>query len=163
MVDLMCTPHPALPAVRRKLLTYHSLLRATNLTNSTLSDLPLPDALNPSVHTSLPSRLTTLFVLLRDSLASLIRLPFFILPLLVHLPAYVIARIGAKIVEDQEETQAQNKVVYALLLLSAVYPAIFFFLWKFFWMTPLGAIIALATSYAFVVYHTRIIDSNYAQ
>ncbi|KAF8507482.1 glycerol-3-phosphate-acyltransferase [Hysterangium stoloniferum] len=161
MIDLFCTPDPALHDVKNKLLTYHSLLRATNLTNSTLSGLPLPDALNPSANTSLPSRLTTLLVLLRDSLASLIRLPFFIFPLLVHLPAYFIARVGAKLVEDQEETQAQNKVVFALLLLSVVYPAVFFFLWKFFWMTPTGAVIALMTSYAFIVYHVKIIDSNY--
>jgi len=167
LVDLFCTPvsslPPSFPALRRTLLTYHSLLRATNLTNATLSGLPLPDTLNPQQATRLPSRITTLSVLFRDSLASLIRLPAFLLPLIVHIPAYAMARVGARLVEDEEETQAQNKIVFALLLLLAIYPAVFFFLWALFFMTPTGGIIALATSYAFVHYHTNIVDSNYEQ
>ena len=141
----------------------HSLLRATNLTNATLSGLPLPDTLNTQQATRLPSRITTLSVLFRDSLASLIRLPAFLPPLIVHIPAYAVARVGARLVEDEEETQAQNKIVFALLLLLAIYPAVFFFLWALFFMTPTGGIIALATSYAFVHYHTNIVDSNYEQ
>ncbi|KIJ49336.1 hypothetical protein M422DRAFT_224945 [Sphaerobolus stellatus SS14] len=165
LVDLFCTPVSSLPssfpALRRALITYQSLLRSTNLTNATLSGLPLPDTLNPNLTTPFPSRLTTIFVLMRDSFASLVRLPFFLIPLLVHLPAYGMARMGARLAEDEEETQAQNKVVFALLLLLAIYPAMFFFLWAFFYMTPTGGVIALATSYAFVYYHIKIVDSNY--
>ncbi|KAH9969163.1 hypothetical protein BC827DRAFT_1168205 [Russula dissimulans] len=42
------------------------------------------------------------------SLASLIRLPFFILPLIAHFPAYVMGQLGARLVIDKEETQEQN-------------------------------------------------------
>ena len=66
-------------------------------------------------------------------------------------------------VQDEEETQAQNKIIFALLLLLAIYPAMFFFLWALFWLTPIGAVIALAMSYAFVVYHVKIVDDNYEQ
>lgn len=167
LVDLFCTPASSLPssfpALRRALLSYHSLLRATNLTNSTLSGLPLPESLNPNQATRFPSRLTTLFVLIQDSFASLVRLPFFFLPLIVHLPAYAMARVGAKWVEDEEETQAQNKIVFSLLLLLAIYPAMFLFLWALFFMTPIGAAIALVTSCMFVSYHNKIVDSNYEQ
>jgi glycerol-3-phosphate O-acyltransferase / dihydroxyacetone phosphate acyltransferase len=71
------------------------------------------------------------------------------------------SRLGARLVQDEEETQAQNKIIFALLLLLAIYPAMFFFLWALFWLTPMGAVIALAMSYAFIVYHVKIVDDNY--
>lgn len=73
------------------------------------------------------------------------------------------SRVGARLVQDEEETQAQNKIIFALLLLLAIYPAMFLFLWALFWLTPIGAVIALAMSYAFVVYHVKIVDDNYEQ
>ena len=77
------------------------------MTNSVLSSLPLPATLDPHRPVSLPSRLRTLFILIRDTLSSLVRLPFFVLPLAIHLPAYVLARYGARLGEDDEENQAQ--------------------------------------------------------
>ena len=73
------------------------------------------------------------------------------------------SRLGARLVQDEEETQAQNKIIFGLLLLLAIYPAMFFFLWALFWLTPIGAIIALAMSYAFIVYHVTLVDDNYEQ
>ena len=73
------------------------------------------------------------------------------------------SRLGARLVENEEETQAQNKIIFGLLLLLAIYPSIFFFLWALFWLTPVGAVAALATSYAFAVYHVKIVDDNYEQ
>lgn len=82
-----------------------------------LTSLPIPRALDPSRPTPLPSRLATLSLLIRDTIACLVRLPFFVGPLLLHAPAYIVARLGARLAEDEEETQAQNKVVFGLLLL----------------------------------------------
>jgi uncharacterized membrane protein len=73
------------------------------------------------------------------------------------------SRLGARLVQDEEETQAQNKIIFALLLLLAIYPAMFFFLWALFWLTPMGAVVALAMSYGFIVYHVKIVDDNYEQ
>ena len=105
----------------------------------------------------IPSRLLTLSILIRDSMISLIRLLFFLFPLIVHSPIYVMGRFGARLVEDEEETQAQNKVVFGLLMLM-IYPAAFFFLWALFWYTPTGALLAGLTVYLFAVYHNQMIN-----
>ncbi|KAI0784612.1 hypothetical protein C8Q75DRAFT_699868, partial [Abortiporus biennis] len=163
LVDLFSTPDlvPNFNAIKRHLLTYYSLLQSSNLTNSVLSSLPLPSSLDPQRPTPLPSRLLTLFVLLFSSLSSLIRLPFFILPLAIHFPAYLIARYGAKLVEDEEETQAQNKVVFGLMLLFIVYTASFFFIWSFFMYTPIGALIAGAFIVLSANSHNKLVNDNY--
>lgn len=98
-------------AIKRHLLTYYSLLESTHLTNSVLSSLPLPATLDPRQPVPLPSRLLTLSLLVRDSIALLLPLPFFIVPIVLHAPAYAIGSFGARLAEDEEETQAQNKVV----------------------------------------------------
>ncbi|EJD41912.1 acyltransferase [Auricularia subglabra TFB-10046 SS5] len=163
LVDLFATPNlPGPPSLRSKLLVYHSLLRATKLTNADLSSLPLPRELNPSQHNvPLPSRLSTLSLLLRDTVACGIRLPFFLLPLMVHAPAYYMARFGASLVPDEEETQAQNKVVFGLLLLMFIYPVLFLMLWALFWLSPAGAVIAAGLVWLFAIYHVRVIDDHY--
>ncbi|KAJ8078021.1 hypothetical protein PM082_000223 [Marasmius tenuissimus] len=163
LVDLFSTPDvtPNIVSVKRSLLEYYSLLQSTHLTNSVLSALPLPRSLDPNIPTPLPSRLYTLLIFIRDTLSSLARLPFFAFPLVVHLPVYVMGRLGARLAQDEEETQAQNKVVFGLLSMAMVYPAIFFFLWALLWYTPVGALLAAATAYLFAMYHNRMINDNY--
>jgi glycerol-3-phosphate O-acyltransferase / dihydroxyacetone phosphate acyltransferase len=75
----------------------------------------------------------------------------------------MLGRLGAQLVEDEEETQAQNKVVFGLLFLLLVYPAAFFFLWALFWYTPTGALLAAASVYLLAVYHNKLINDNYEQ
>lgn len=79
---------------------------------------------------------------------------------MVHMPAYLASRWAAKLVEDEEETQAQNKIVLGLLSLVLIYPTAFFFLWALFLYTPLGAIVAATTVWLFAVYHVKIIDGE---
>ncbi len=50
------------------------------------------------------------------------RLPFFLIPLLAHLPIYAVGILGAKLVEDEMETQAQMKVAFGLILSLITYP-----------------------------------------
>lgn len=126
-----------------------------------LSALPLPDTLDPYRPVPLPSRLFTLLILLRDSLSCLVRLPLFIFPLMIHLPAYVMARLGARLVEDEKETQAQNKILFGLLLLVLIYPAAFFFLWAFLWYTPVGALFAGFVVWLTAIYHTKLVNGKY--
>ncbi|KAJ8583317.1 hypothetical protein M405DRAFT_799415 [Rhizopogon salebrosus TDB-379] len=163
LVDLFSTNDatPNFSTVRRHLLGYYSLLQSTNLTNSVLSSLPLPPTLSPSHPTPLPSRLLTLSILIRDTLAALIRLPFFLFPLLLHAPVYVMGRIGARLVEHEEETQAQNKAVFGLLSCMMIYPAAFWALWAMFWYTGTGALVAAFIVWAFAYYHTRLINDMY--
>lgn len=163
LVNLFSTPDatPNFNSVKRHLLEYYSLLQSTQLTNSVLSALPLPDTLDPYRPVPLPSRLFTLLILLRDSLSCLVRLPLFIFPLMIHLPAYVMARLGARLVEDEEETQAQNKILFGLLLLVLIYPAAFFFLWAFLWYTPVGALFAGFVVWLTAIYHTKLVNDNY--
>ncbi|CAL1705924.1 unnamed protein product [Somion occarium] len=163
LVDLFCTPDlvPNFASIKRHLLTYYSLLQSTHLTNDVLTSLPLPPTLDPHRPISLPSRLATLSVLIRDSLSCLIRLPFFLIPLAVHFPSYLLARFGARLVEDEEETQAQNKVVFGLLFLFLMYPATFFFVWAFLRYTPIGAFVAAAFVFLFAMYHNKLVNDNY--
>lgn len=70
-------------------------------------------------------------------------------------------RLGAKMVEDEEETQAQNKVAFGLLSSLLIYPAAFFFLWALLWYTPIGAILSASIVYFFAVYHTKMIDGEF--
>lgn len=163
LVDLFTLPDttPNLKSVRRHLLEYYSLLQSSHLTNSTLSSLPLPRSLDPKAPVPLPSRLYTILLLLRDSISILVRLPFFFIPLIVHIPAYAMARYGAKLVEHEEETQAQNKVAFGLIALIFTYSVAFFFLWALSMYTPVGALVSAVTVYLFGVYHNRIIDDNY--
>ncbi|KAH9932642.1 glycerol-3-phosphate-acyltransferase [Fomitopsis serialis] len=163
LVDLFCTPDlvPNLTAIKRHLLTYYSLLQSTNLTNSVLASLPLPETLDPNRPIPVPSRLFTLSLLVRDTLALLVGLPFFLGPLLMHVPAYVFARVGARLAKDEEETQAQNKVVFGLLLLMLIYPAAFFFIWAFLWYTPLGALASGTLVVLVASYHNKLVNNNY--
>ncbi|TDL21704.1 acyltransferase [Rickenella mellea] len=163
IVDLFSTPDlaPNFPAIRRHLLTYYSLLEYSKLTNSLLSSLPLPPSLDPSHPTPLPSRLYTLAILIRDTLSCAVRLPFAFVPLLLHAPAYAVARLGARLAEDEEETQAQNKVVFGLVLLLMLYPMVFFFVWALLLYTRSGALVAAGSVWLLAVYHVQIINENY--
>lgn len=162
LVDLFSTPQatPNFQALRRSLLEYYSLLQSAQLTNSVLSSLPLPRTLDPHQPVALPSRLFTLLILIRDSLACLIRLPFFILPLTVHFPAYVMGQLGARLVINEEETQAQNKVLFGMFLLMLIYPTAFVVMWAFLWFTPSGAILSATLVWLFAVYHNKLISGK---
>lgn len=162
LVDLFSDPNVTtnFKFVKRYLLGYYSLLQSSHLSNSVLSSLPLPRSLDPNTVTTVPSRLYTLLILFRDSVSALIQLPFFLFPLVLHSPVYIMGRFGAKLVEHEEETQAQNKVVFGLLSLLLIYPAIFFFLWALLWYTPIGAVVAAVSVYLFAVHHNRMIDSK---
>ncbi|KAF8644803.1 hypothetical protein AX16_008263 [Volvariella volvacea WC 439] len=163
LVDLFATPDatPNVASVRRRLLDYYSLLQTTHLTNSVLSSLPLPRNLDPNTPASIPSRLYTLLVLIRDSLSAAVYLPFFFFPLVVHTPAYIMGRLGARLVEHEEETQAQNKVAFGLISLMGTYSVAFFFLWALFGYTIIRAILAGFLVYLFANYHNRMIDDTY--
>ncbi|KIP01621.1 hypothetical protein PHLGIDRAFT_38237 [Phlebiopsis gigantea 11061_1 CR5-6] len=163
LVDLFSTPDlvPRFNSTKKALLTYYSLLQSSNLTNAALSTLPLPLDLDPSRPTPLPSRLRTLSVLVAETLAALVRLPLFLVPLLFHAPAYFFGRIGAKLVEDEEETQAQNKVAFGLLLLMVVYTTIGVYIWSILRYSTVGAILAAGVVFVFAWYHNSLIDDYY--
>lgn len=164
LVDLFSDQEltPSAKAVRRNLLSYYSLLQSTHLSNSVLSSLPLPRTLDPNTPATIPGRLYTVMILVRDTLAALLPLPFFFIPLVVHAPVYIMGSLGARLVEHEEETQAQNKVAFGLLSLLLIYPATFFFLWALFFYTRIGAIFAALIVYLFAVYHIKMIDGEAA-
>lgn len=70
------------------------------------------------------------------------------------------ARYGAKLVENEEETQAQNKVAFGLIALVFTYSTAFFFLWALLMYSPVGALISAATIYLFAIYHNQMIDGK---
>jgi len=147
--------------LKRALMTYHSLLKTSHLTNETLALLPLPRNLDPRRPTPFPSRITTFLVLIRDTLSALIRLPLFLVPLLVHLPIYTISRWVGKQSEVEEETMAQNKVVVGLLGLLGAYGTMFWFIWALLGGWWINGMVAACTVYVFGIYHVRLIDDNY--
>ncbi|CUA66700.1 hypothetical protein RSOLAG22IIIB_00145 [Rhizoctonia solani] len=164
LIDIFSEPNksPLFEPTRKALLKYYSLLQSAKLSHETLSDLPLPRTLDPSVEAPLPSRLSTLAVLLKDTIATTIRLPFFVLPALIHLPAYILSRMLARMVEEEEETQAQMKIAGGILaLVIMTYPVMFMFLWAFLWSTPIGALLAAGLVWLIAIYHVSMIDDNY--
>ncbi|CAE6366655.1 unnamed protein product [Rhizoctonia solani] len=164
LIDLFSGPNksPLFESTRKALLKYYSLLQSAKLSHEALADLPLPRTLDPSVEAPLPSRLSTLAVLLKDTIATTIRLPFFVLPALIHLPAYVLCRMLARMVEEEEETQAQMKIFGGILaMVIMTYPVIFMFLWAFLWSTPIGALLAAGIVWLIAIYHVSMIDDNY--
>jgi glycerol-3-phosphate O-acyltransferase / dihydroxyacetone phosphate acyltransferase len=69
-------------------------------------------------------------------------------------------RVGARLADDEEETRAQNKVVFGLLFSLMIYPAAFFFLWALFWYTSVGALLAASIVWLFAVYHNKLINGQ---
>jgi len=167
LVDLFSTPWDADPAyvsLKRALITYHSLLKSSDLTNAALASLPLPRVKrspNSKNAIPIPSRLSTILPLLRETFGVLISLPLFLVPLLVHLPIYYVTRwVGNKSVRE-EETMAQNKLVVGLIALFAIYSFWFWIIFALFLGTPIGAFIAIITIWGLEFYHGRLIDDNY--
>lgn len=111
---------------------------------------------------SLPNRFFPLWLLIKDSLSSLIRLPFFAFPLVTHIPVYLVGILGARLVEDELETQAQMKIAFGLILSFLIYPILFFTFWAIFRQVPLGAAIAAGAVFVLGRYHSVLIDENYA-
>ncbi|EJU02899.1 glycerol-3-phosphate acyltransferase [Dacryopinax primogenitus] len=162
LVDLFTPPHPnpRTEAVKSSLLTYYALLKESRLTHEVLSSLPLPRSLDPRLPTPLPSRLRTLSLLIRDSVASFVRLPFFLLPLLVHLPIYAVGAYVQHLIPDEEEI-AQGKAFLGLFILVGTYSCMFVVLWTLLWLTPIGAVVAALVTWAFALYHVQLVDQNY--
>ena len=147
------------------LVKYSATLKQLKFTNGSLNALPLPRLLDPLHPAPAPDRLQSLWALFKASSSALLLLPFFILPLLAHTPAYVIGKLTQYYVSPiDEEEFAQNKIVFSLIVLVVfIYPAIFFFTWALCLFTPIGFVIALGWTAAFSAYHTRLVDSNYKQ
>jgi glycerol-3-phosphate O-acyltransferase/dihydroxyacetone phosphate acyltransferase len=162
LVDLFSTSgNKSIDSLRSLLVTYHRLLTASRLSNQALVDIPLPRDLDPKRKLSLPNRFLPLWLLIKDSLASLIRLPFFLFPLITHIPIYIVGILGARLVEDEMETQAQMKIALGLVLSFLTYPVLFFTFWAIFRQVPLGFAIAAGAVFAMGRYHSALIDENY--
>ncbi|OWZ76660.1 hypothetical protein C365_04813 [Cryptococcus neoformans Bt85] len=161
LVDLFCTPNSKIENLKTLLATYQRLLTSSRLSNAALVGLKLPRQLNPDSVTSLPSRFSTLWLLIKDSIACLIRLPFFIVPMLLHIPIYIVGILGARLVEDELETQAQMKIAFGLLLSFLTYPVLFFSLWAVFRNWTLGTMMAAGAVWLLGRYHSALIDENY--
>ncbi|ORY33433.1 hypothetical protein BCR39DRAFT_520025 [Naematelia encephala] len=161
LVDLFSTSDPQINSLKSLLATYHRLLISSRLSNAALCDLPLPKNLDPNAKVSLPSRFSTLYILIKDSLVSLFHFPFFLIPMILHAPFYVIGIYGGRLVEDELETQAQMKVFLGLFFALFAYPFMFFVLWAIFAQYPMGAAIAAGVVYLLRRYHLSLIDENY--
>jgi len=163
LIDLFLTQDlsPRLKELKKSLLVYDSLLQSSRFTNQDISSLPLPPSLNPNRAISIFTRLLTFLFLIRDTLTTFMRLPFFIVPLLIHFPIYAMSRYGGKLVEDEEETQAQNKLVFGLLLTFIAYGSVFAVLWMIMSKTVFGALVAALTVYSVSIYHRNMVDDNY--
>jgi len=71
------------------------------------------------------------------------------------------SRLGARLAEDEEETKAQNKVLFGLILLALIYPSAFFFLWAFMWYTPVGGLLAASMVWLMAMYHTKLVKGEF--
>lgn len=152
-------------SARQALIAYEASLRARHFTNASLNALPLPRILDPQTPAHPPARLRTLWALFQTTISSILYLPFFILPLMAHLPIYTIGKFTQVYLNSEEpEAFAQNKIVFSLLVLIVfIYPTIFFFTWAIFLFTPVGFLLASAWTVLFGIYHTKLVDRNYTR
>lgn len=168
-IDLFANPEPFSPlfSLKQTLVTYQAYLTNARMENASLSQIPLPATLDPSRPIPLPTRFSTLAILVKDVLSTLIRIPFFALPFLVNLPVYFMARWGAKLVDDEKETQAQMKVMFGLLVSALVYPTVAIVIYGLAFRAGsiLGGLIGLGITALFVyglgISHRSLIDENY--
>ncbi|KAK4048505.1 hypothetical protein OIV83_004673 [Microbotryomycetes sp. JL201] len=162
LVDLFATaPHnPKLAGVRDVLLAYQQSLRTCSLTHSSLTGVPLPAKLDPAVPHPFPTRFKVLMGLMWSTCASLSALPFFVVPLVVHLPVYLVGKYSLRF-SDVDEDIAQNKISLGLVLAIIVYLSLFAFVWTLLVVVPLGGVLAAFIVWLFVVYHNILIDGNY--
>lgn len=152
---------PALRRLRRLLNAYRDTLQASSLSHLSLSTLPLPSTLDPSVPNPLPTRARVLSSICFSTLACLLRLPFFLLPLIVHLPIYLFTRYASS--GALEEDQAQKKVAVGLILALGSYAAFFGVACALLWVSlPYGGaiLVSLTGTICFVAYHNRLVDNN---
>ncbi|GAA5866505.1 hypothetical protein JCM8547_000646 [Rhodosporidiobolus lusitaniae] len=164
LIDLFAAPSisPSLRRTKDLLNQYRESLQSTALTHLSLSSLPLPATLDPSLPHPTPTRMRVLGSLILSTLSCLIRLPFFLLPLLVHLPVYLFARYASS--GALEEDQAQNKVAVGLVFALGTYATFFAVSCALLWTSiPWGGalLVALVGTVVFAVYHTRLVDDNY--
>jgi hypothetical protein len=152
-------------SARKTLIAYENLLREQHFTGASLNALPMPSILDPQTVARPPDRLRTLWALIRATFSSVLFLPFFILPLLAHLPIYIIGKITQVYLNnDEPEAFAQNKIVFSLLVLIVfIFPITFFFTWAVFLFTPIGFLLALGWTVLFSIYHTKLVDRNYSR
>lgn len=152
-------------SARKALIAYEQLLRARHFTNASLNALPLPRILDPQTAARPPDRLRTLWALTQTTFQSILYLPFFILPLLAHLPIYLIGKFTQVYLNSTEpEAFAQNKIVFSLLVLIVfIYPTTFFFTWAVFLFSPVGFMLAVCWTILFGIYHTKLVDRNYTR
>lgn len=163
LVDLLSTTgNERIDSLKSLLVTYYRLLTASRLSNEVLIDIPLPRNLDPNRKITLPNRFLPLWLLVKDSLSCLIRLPFFIFPLMINMPIYIVGILGARLVEDELETQAQMKIAFGLILSFLTVPVLFFTFWALFRQVPLGAAIAAGAVFVVGRYHAALIDENYS-
>ena len=108
----------------------------------------------------LPSRLRTLSWLVAETLSVVVRLPLFVVPVLVYAPAYAFSRFGAKLAEDEEETQAQNKVVFGLLVMILMFGTMGAIMWAMLSYTTVGALLVTAFIFLFARYHNSLINGT---
>ncbi|WVF72917.1 hypothetical protein IAT40_007735 [Kwoniella sp. CBS 6097] len=161
LVDLFATNHESINSLKTLLATYHRLLTSSRLSNSALANISLPSTLDPSINASLPNRFSTLWILIKDTIACLLRLPFFLIPMIIHIPVYGVGILGARMAEEEMETQAQMKVALGCVLSLIYYPVLFFLLWGVLSTYTLGAVLAVGAVWVLGRYHSALIDENY--
>ncbi|EGO19973.1 hypothetical protein SERLADRAFT_442786 [Serpula lacrymans var. lacrymans S7.9] len=118
---------------KRSLITYLALLHYTNTYHSSLDSLyPLSSTFRQSLSSSRSENLPTVTDATAKFLAQLFstlvhpRALAFIPVFVIHLPAYILARLGARLLspDREEETKAQLKVVFGGLGMGVSYAAV---------------------------------------
>jgi glycerol-3-phosphate O-acyltransferase/dihydroxyacetone phosphate acyltransferase len=159
LVDLFAQAPDSVELLRLRdlLLSYAASLKRTSLTHVALAQakVPLPSTLDPALPHPLPTRLRVVGQLVWATARSLSSLPFFAVPLVVHLPIYIVGLFSLRC-SDLDEDKAQNKMAFGLI----TYVALFFTAWGFLYLTWFGAPLAVGIVWLFMVYHNTMIDDN---
>lgn len=90
------------------------LLQQTSLSSTSLGRRSLPRKLDPDTKVELPRRINTLWNLFKDTIVCLTQLPFFLVPMLFHLPMYIAAKMTMTLLnsDDVESFARESSTAY---------------------------------------------------
>ncbi|GAA97148.1 uncharacterized protein L969DRAFT_43947 [Mixia osmundae IAM 14324] len=165
LIDFLSAPKAAAKTSELKqiLVDYDAALKKAGLSHNQLADYGLPSSLDPTRPIDTPTRVAALTQLVGSTLASLVRLPFFIPPLIFHLPVYTAGKLTLKYINSKEEESfAQNKVLICMIMLLVSYPVLFLLIWSIWLPSKVGAVLSFGLVWAFAHFHVAMIDDNYA-
>lgn len=154
----------SLPAaeLRQTLLAYAAALRQQSITHTLLN--PFFESCTESTHSGVDTRASAFKVLYTHTPMNLVHLSLFLVPAILHMPAYISCMLMDRLIfKTMPEQIANVKIQYSFFMqLFFIYPALCYLAWSV-WSPSIPVFIATLLFLPLISYlHYKRIDSAYA-